>query len=167
MTSQQDRAQQDRAQHERAATLATKPATYPWPRDIAELIGSFWGDLDWPRRAFNASDGVLRIEEAVEGDTMIVRAEIPGVDPDKDVEISVDDGVLTIKARRESKSTQTKDDTIRSEFRYGSFVRQVRMPKAADLDALTASYNDGVIEIKVPMRVEHAPSSRRVPISRV
>lgn len=151
-------------QRDRAATVVARPT--PWSRDMTEFLNSFWGDLDWPRRVLGTADGVMRIEEAVEDDTLIVRAEIPGVDPDHDVEISVDEGVLTISAKRETKSKETKDGTIRSEFHYGSFVRQVRMPKSADLDALTASYHDGVIEIRVPMRAEQVPSSRKVAISR-
>ena len=154
------------AQQDKGSAAVAKPAGYLWPRDMAEFMNSFWGDLDWPRRVFGGAEGTLRVEETVEDDTMIVRAEIPGVDPDKDVEISVDDGILTITAKRESKSEETKAGTFRSEFRYGRFVRQLRVPKNADLDALTASYADGVIEIKLPLRAEQVPSGRKIAIKR-
>ena len=153
------------AQHEKHDAPIIKRTAFTWPRDLVEPM-SFWGDLDWPRRVFGSAVDTLRIEEAIEGDAMIVRAEIPGVDPDKDVDISVDDGVLTITAKRESTTEETKDGGFRSEFRYGSFVRQIRMPKTADLDALTASYDAGVIEVKVPLRAEKVPTARKVEITR-
>ncbi len=154
------------AQQEMTSTSVAKPTTYSWPWDMTEFVNSFFGDLAWPRRVLGHTDGVMRIEEAVDGDTLIVRAEVPGVDPDKDVEVSVDDGVLTITAKRESETKRAEDGAYRSEFRYGTFIRQVRMPDAADLDALTASYRDGLIEIKVPLRVEQMPRSRKVSIAR-
>jgi HSP20 family protein len=155
------------AQQEKSSSALARPTAYSWPRDMADFMSSFWSDLDWPRRMLGSTEGgSLRIEETVDDDTMIVRAEIPGVDPDKDVEISVDDGFLTISAKRESKIKETKDGTVHSEFRYGSFMRQLRMPKNADLNSLAASYTDGVIEITVPLKAEEAPTAHKVEIKR-
>lgn len=97
---------------------------------------------------------------------LTIRAEIPGVDPEKDVEISVEGDVLTISATRESKTKETKDGSTHSEFRYGRFVRQLGMPKNADLDALSATYENGVIEITVPMKAEAVAGSRKIAITK-
>lgn len=153
-------------QHDKTDAPVTRRSAFTWPRDIADPMSSFWGDLEWPRRMFGTPADSLRIEETIDDDAMTVRAEIPGVDPDKDVEISVDDGVLTISAKRESTSKETKDGGFHTEFRYGSFVRQIRMPKNADLDALKASYDAGVIEVKVPLRAEEVPTARKIEITR-
>jgi HSP20 family molecular chaperone IbpA len=76
-----------------------------------------------------------------------VRAEIPGVDPAKDVDITVCDGLLTIKAERSEK----KESNGRSEFSYGSFVRSVTLPAGADQDAIKASYDKGILTVTVPV----------------
>lgn len=67
---------------------------------------------------------LMRLEDEMKEGRYEVRAELPGVDPDKDVDIMVRDGQLTIKAER----TEQKDFDGRSEFAYGSFVRTVSLP---------------------------------------
>ncbi|MGZ5363915.1 MAG: Hsp20/alpha crystallin family protein [Mycobacterium sp.] len=76
-----------------------------------------------------------------------VRAELPGVDPIEDVEVTVRDGQLTIKAER----TQTDDTNGRSEFSYGSFSRTIVLPVGADEDEINATYDRGILTIFVPL----------------
>ena len=116
-------------------------------------------DLDW-------QSGWLRVEEYVDGGTLVVRAELPDIDPDKDVELVVSNGVLRIRAQREEKTEKKDKDTYRSEFRYGSFVRSVPLPEGAKEGDVTASYKDGILEIRAPMAAEEEPDLTRVPISR-
>lgn len=77
----------------------------------------------------------------------MLRAELPGIDPAKDVEITVDEGVLTLRAER---SEETKEK-YRTEFRYGTFARSVRLPSGAKGDEASADYKDGVLTITVPL----------------
>ena len=116
-------------------------------------------DLDW-------ESGWLRVEEYEDDGTLIVRAELPGIDPDKDVELSVADGTLHIRARREEMTEKKGKDIYRSEFRYGSFIRDVALPAGASVDDITASYKDGVLEIRVPMAEEAKAPVTKVPIAR-
>jgi HSP20 family protein len=96
-----------------------------------------------------------------------VRAELPDIDPDKDVELSVTAGVLHIRAQREEKTEKKDKDAYRSEFRYGSFVRNVPLPEGVKEDDITASYTDGVLEVRAPMPAEEEkPPVTKVPISR-
>ncbi|QCX28143.1 Hsp20 family protein [Nocardioides jishulii] len=90
---------------------------------------------------------LVRIEDFVDEGTYVLRAELPGIDPDKDVEITVDDGVLTIQGERSEESK----DRDHSEFRYGSFSRSVTLPKDSRVDEITAEYRGGVLELRVPM----------------
>jgi HSP20 family protein len=120
------------------------------------------------RRVFDPDwfeSGWLRIEETREGDTLIVKAEVPGVDPEKDVEITVTGDVLRIHAKREEKSESTKSGTYRSEFRYGSFDRDIALPQGVDPATVEASYSDGILTIKVPVPAEKEETQRVIPVT--
>jgi HSP20 family protein len=140
-----------------------------WPSSFEEFFDSLWdwGAFGFPRRTLSTLEGSpMRIEEAVEANNLIVRAELPGVDPEKDVQITVDDGMLTIKAERRTQEKKEQNGGYRSEFHYGRFVRRVRVPKDADLDSLSASYKDGVLEVHLPLKGEPASTARTIPVTR-
>ena len=103
----------------------------------------------------------VRIEDFVEEDAYVLRAELPGLDPEKDVEVSIENDMLTIRGERRE---ETKEKN-RREFHYGSFRRTVSLPKGANADNITASYTDGVLEVRVPTTAEVAPSVR-IPVQR-
>ena len=108
----------------------------------------------------------MRIEEFVDDGTLVVRAEMPGVDVDKDVDISVHDGLLHIKAER-SAAEEKKDKTFyRSEFHYGAFERTVPLPAGSTVDDVKATYKDGVLEIRIPTKSLTAETNK-VPVQRV
>ena len=89
---------------------------------------------------------LLRLEDEMTKDGRYeVRAEIPGVDPAKDVDITVHDGRLTIKAER----TEKTESSGRSEFSYGSFQRTVTLPEGADEDDVKATYDKGILTVSV------------------
>jgi HSP20 family protein len=102
----------------------------------------------------------IRVEEYVEDDHYMIRAELAGIDPEKDVEVTVGSGYLTIRAERSDKI----EGKHRSEFRYGSFSRTVGLPANADEDAVTASYRDGILTISVGLRTEQKPSAKKIEI---
>jgi HSP20 family protein len=110
---------------------------------------------------------MMKIEEFLDGDTCVIRAELPGIDPDRDVELSVDDGVLRLSATREEKEETRNADGYHSEFRYGHLRRSFHLPEGATEADVTATYKDGILEIRVPAprKVEHA-ESRKIPIAR-
>lgn len=112
------------------------------------------------------TEGWLRVEEAREGDDLVVRAELPGIDPERDVEVTVSDGVLHIRAHREERSEQKDKDTVRSEFRYGSFVRNLPLPAGVKEEDVKASYKDGILEIRMPMAQEQKEELKKIPVSR-
>jgi HSP20 family protein len=114
--------------------------------------------MNWPFRD-------IKVEEFIDGEQLVVRAEVPGVDPDRDIEVSVDNGVLTIAAERRESSREKLDKGLHSEFRYGSFVRQVRLPAGTSPEVVSATYRDGVLEIRMP-RPSAEAASRRIQIQR-
>lgn len=107
------------------------------------------------------------MEEVVDGNTLVIRAELPGIDPEKDAEITVSDGGLTIRAERQEKKEHKEKDSYRSEFRYGSFVRRIPLPDGVKEGDVTASYKDGVLEVRAPIPEKTATASpSKVPITR-
>jgi HSP20 family protein len=131
-----------------------------WPRDLTDLWGGWqpFGAMNWPFRD-------IKVEEFVDGEQLVVKAEVPGVDPDRDIDVSIDNGVLTIAAERRESSREKFDKGFHSEFRYGSFVRQVRLPAGTSPKVVSATYKDGVLEIRMPKPSAEA-ASRRIQIQR-
>jgi HSP20 family protein len=116
-----------------------------------------WKDL------FDDSD--MKVEEFRDGDMLVVRAEMPGIDPDKDVEITVSDHMLHLRAERRSETRTEDKKGYRSEFHYGSFSRSVRLPAGAGEDDVEASYNDGILEVRIPID-ESSNGAKKIPITR-
>ncbi len=102
---------------------------------------------------------LLRLEDEFKDGRYVVRAEIPGVDPAKDVDVTVQDGMLTIKTER----TETKDRNGRSEFSYGSFERTITLPAGADEDDITASYDKGILSVSVGIGSSE-PQAKRITV---
>jgi len=106
----------------------------------------------------------IRTEDYVDNGRFVVRAEVPGINPDKDAEVTVAKGILTIHAERH----QEHDIARHSEFRYGAFTRHVALPATADESDITASYDKGIIEVSIGLRArDDDQGERRVPIQLV
>ncbi len=121
----------------------------------------------WPRfpDLFGFGDDDLRVEEFRQGDDMIVRADLPGVDPDKDVEITINDGILHIHAERRHADQEAGRDYYRSEVRYGAFERSLPLAAGATSDDVKASYKDGVLEVRIHVPAA-ATNKATVPVDR-
>jgi HSP20 family protein len=106
-----------------------------------------------------ATEELIKVDEYRENGSLVVRAELPGIDPDKDVEITVSDGMLCIEAeRREEEKTEEKG-FVRHELSYGSFTRTLPLPDGVTESDITASYKDGILEIRIPAP-EPAPATK-------
>ncbi len=138
---------------------------------VPEWFDRWLGDWSFPRswaqlqRALPGGPELLNVEEYTEGDELVVRAEMPGIDPDKDVDISVTDHTLRLRAERRETTTADAKDGYRSEFRYGSFLRSVQLPDRATEKDVKASYKDGILEVRIPVNAA-APEPAKIPIRR-
>jgi HSP20 family protein len=130
---------------------------------LADLFD--WLESEFPAfpmiRPFSGSQ-MMRVEETFEDGSFVVRAELPGVDPDQDVEISISDGVLHIKAERREETREAQ----RSEFRYGRFTRSVSLPAGANEDDVQATYKDGILTVRVGVSEVRKPETRRITITK-
>jgi HSP20 family protein len=125
-------------------------------------------DVPEPFRRFlhGETGSILRVEEFQDGSTMVVRAELPGIDPERDVDITVSGTTLTIEARREERSEYRGKHNYRSEFQYGAFTRSMQLPLGTSEEDIKASYADGVLEVRIPTPDRESGASRKVPVTR-
>ncbi len=86
-----------------------------------------------------------------ETDRFVLHADIPGVKPE-DIDVSMEDGVLTIKGEKESESKTEKEGYKRIERSFGSFYRRFSLPDTADAEGISAKSKNGVLEIIIPKR---------------
>lgn len=101
------------------------------------------------------------IESFIDSDRLVVRADLPGVDP-KDVEIRVEGNILTIRGSRAAASEEQRRDFVHREIRYGSFERAISIPKGVKREDISAAYRNGVLELTVPL--DKAIEVRKVPV---
>lgn len=85
----------------------------------------------------------FKVEQFIDGDRFVVRAELPGFDPDKQIEITVIHGLLKVHAER----VEQIPEKAHSEFRYGAFVRTIALPAGVREESAAATYRDGILEI--------------------
>lgn len=172
-TNAQSKTERDAPEAEATEVDEQKPAARPLLMDPWDRWGDFawrpsWFGLRWPDRVVGEVGGLfdhIKIEEYVDDDSLVVRAELPGVDPDEDIDISVENQRLSIRAERTS---QFEDDTdgYRSEFHYGSVSRVVGLPEGANVENIEAEYADGILEVRIPMADEATRAVKKVPIGR-
>jgi HSP20 family protein len=125
-----------------------------WPEVLRRPV------LLWPERGLDAA----RVEEFTENGELVVRVEFPGVDPEKDLEVSVEGDVLHLSGERREEERTEGRDYLRTEHRYGSFRRDLRLPKGASASKVSATYRDGILEVRLPMDELPSTSATRVPI---
>ncbi|MFW6149949.1 MAG: Hsp20/alpha crystallin family protein [Chloroflexota bacterium] len=97
------------------------------------------------------------------GDDVMVRAELPGMKKE-DIDISVLGDTLTISGERKSQSEVKDEDYYRCEMNYGTFSRSVALPAAVDANKVEASYDNGVLEVKLPKAEEAKPKKIEVKV---
>ena len=92
------------------------------------------------------------------GDSLIVEAELPGIEV-KDIDVTVDDGILTIKGERTHEREVDEENYHRVERAWGLFQRSIKLPAETVADSVKASYEDGVLKVMVPNTEPQKPKS--------
>jgi HSP20 family protein len=116
---------------------------------------------DWPDSprtvllAFSSAH-TFRVEELLRDNHYLIRAELPGLDPAKEIEVTVDGRTLTLHAER----WQQDDEPRRTEFRYGSATRSVRLPAQVDPQDIRARYRKGILEVSIPLPAPQRAGTR-------
>jgi HSP20 family protein len=131
------------------------------------MFGDWMTSLPF-RRALDqwdeARSEMIKVEAFEEGDQLVVRAELPGVDPEKDIDITVAGGALRIAAERKQEERTEERGYVRNELRYGTFTRTVPLPAGATESDVKATYTNGILEVRVPVATTTAAT--KVPVTK-
>lgn len=112
----------------------------------------------WGRSMVDVRFDVSETDDAVE-----MTAELPGID-EKDIDLSLSDGVLTIKGEKKSEKETEERDYHLSERRYGSFARSMRLPDSVNQDKIEAHFEKGVLKVVMPKRAEARAKKKKIAI---
>ncbi len=161
------------------------PTHEEWPfapfMDLRKRMDQLFDDYmrGWPRFPSLARDvweaepfagmrhGVLDVRfDISEGDAGLdVSAELPGM-VEKDIEVTLSDGVLTIKGEKKAETEEKKKDFHLTERRYGSFTRSFRVPGTVDQDKIKATFDKGVLHIALPKHPESKAKKKKISVSK-
>ena len=130
--------------------------------ELKQVFDRFFGEDETDQSNVVTSQWTPRVDIKEEAKRFVILADIPGVDP-KDIDISMDKGILTIRGERKSESTEQNGKVTRVERSYGAFYRRFALPDSADADGISATGKHGVLEISIPKKPETTP--RRISIS--
>ena len=114
------------------------------------------------RSSIVTSNWTPAVDIKEEDQRFVLKADIPGVDP-KDIDITMDDGVLTIKGDRKHESEEEANGYTRVERSHGIFYRRFSLPDTADAERVTAKGENGVLEVVIPKHEKVQP--RRITVS--
>jgi HSP20 family protein len=134
-------------------------------RDMERVFEDFSRDLGWGFPAAAGAADAPRIDVSESDTELKIEAELPGVE-EKDLEIVLSDGRLTIKGEKKQEKEEKKKDYHLVERSYGSFARSIGLPFAADPDKVTASFAKGVLTVTVPKPAEIKAKEKKIPIGK-
>ena len=113
-----------------------------------DLIGGTW---------------IPAVDIAEEKDAIVVTAEVPGIKQDE-IDIQYENGVLTLRGERRFEKESSEKSFQRVERLYGIFVRSFALPRSVDAEKITATYENGVLEVRVPKREDAKPKQIRIAV---
>jgi HSP20 family protein len=135
-------------------SLMKRPIRAPFLADLQDEINQLF-DFTWPRSTQERAKLIQRGEWAPaidikdEKDHYLITADIPGVDP-KNIEVTMNNGVLTIRGERETETEEKKENYVRTERSKGIFYRHFTLPESVEPDKIKAKSKLGVLEITIP-----------------
>jgi HSP20 family protein len=141
---------------------------HPWAQpnrfqnEIKQVFDRFFGEDEGDQSNVVTSQWIPRVDIKEEDKRFVILADIPGVDP-KDIEVSMDKGILTIRGERKSENTEQDGKLTRVERSYGAFYRRFALPDSADAEGISATGKHGVLEIAIPKKPETTP--RRINVA--
>jgi HSP20 family protein len=129
--------------------------------DMARMMNSFFGTSTPPALGNGVSTWLPPVDITESEEALVLSFDLPGLKEDE-IQVELDDNVLTVSGERVRRSETKQDDYFRYERRFGSFSRTVALPAGVEDDQIEASYENGVLEIRVPKPEQHKPKRIQV-----
>ncbi|HEX2667948.1 MAG TPA: Hsp20/alpha crystallin family protein [Gammaproteobacteria bacterium] len=138
----------------------------PWGAfDLVDrLLAGQHGQLTRDDTTTTAADWVPAVDIREEAGRFVIHADVPGVDP-KDIEVSMEDGVLTLSGERKAESRTEQDGWKRVERLAGRFLRRFTLPEGTDAENISAHGSHGVLEIVIPKLAKLQPKKIQVKVN--
>lgn len=133
----------------------------PFSQDVGRLFNAFFDSAEGGVRGVQQRF-VPAMDLTEEGENYVLRADLPGLS-EEDVNIEIEDGVLTVSGERTVEQNHSEGGVSRYERSYGRFSRQLSVPEGVDVEAIAASFDRGVLEVRIPKPEER--KRRRVSIA--
>lgn len=157
-------------EHEREGEIVPIRPTFSlpmprWMERFEEMLERPFGPfpmLRWPEEL--AGVKVPPIDVYEEGDSLVVKAELPGLKKEE-IEVNVAGDLLTISGRKEKEEKVERKDYHRMERVTGAFTRSVKLPLEVEIDKVAAAFKDGVLEIRAPKSAAVRAKSRKIEVA--
>jgi HSP20 family protein len=143
--------------------MSEKTETRLARRDPFAIFDALWPSLQWPFERTEPQGWSPTIEVTEKDNRLITKVDLPGVKKE-DVKVEVADNRLTISGERKNEIEEKKENFYRSEREYGSFYRAVPLPAGVKAEEVKATFENGVLEVSVPLPVRTRPEARKIEI---
>lgn len=134
--------------------------------ELDRMLDEPWTLFRWPSADAASPDAPIwapKVDVVMKDNTLFTRVDLPGMKKE-DVRVEVEDGYLTLSGERKKETRETKDNVYREEREYGSFCRSVPLPKGVKIDDVKATFNNGVLEVTMPVPPVAQANGKTIPI---
>jgi HSP20 family protein len=129
------------------------------------FLGPGFGRFNWPMRSEWNETIAPKMDVRETPGELVIEAELPGMD-EKDVSVTLANGVLIMKGEKKSERDEKKDDYHLMERSYGGFQRSFRLGDTVDPEKVTATFEKGVLKVMLPKRPEAVKAEKRIEIGK-
>ncbi|MFL6241225.1 MAG: Hsp20/alpha crystallin family protein [Actinomycetes bacterium] len=135
-------------------------------RQFDDIVRKTWGRSGAaPAAAATGAGFVPAVEMAQDGSDVLIKLELPGIDPATDVDVSVHEGRLIVSGERRDVRTEEGRTTLVRELRYGSFRREFALPEGVTPDDIDAGYDKGLLELRLKNVIKPAEQPRKISVA--
>ncbi|UCG77672.1 MAG: Hsp20/alpha crystallin family protein [Nitrospirota bacterium] len=129
-----------------------------WKRPLSMLRAPFWPDMKFEGYDISPSIDIYETDKE-----LVVKADLPGLEKD-DIQVDITADLLTISGEKKKEEKVEKEDYYRYERSFGSFRRRFELPSHVDTEKVTASFKNGVLELKIPRSKEAEKKHKKITI---
>ena len=130
-------------------------------RNMEDTMNRLWRGFGTTTTREGAEDWNIAIDVVQKPEEIVVNASLPGVKPE-DIDVTIEDNVLTLKAARQAEHKEEDSRYLIQERSYGSYYRALRLPDTVDISKVKSTYDNGVLAISLPKAEEKKPKQIKV-----